>query len=429
LNFKTKTRSVFACADFYLQFLIQTNKGSRNIEAMTDNFTEKHYHKIQHFISESPWSARDLMDSVAQDIHVLFQGEPAIGLLLDESSEDKKGDLSVGVSSQYCGNLGKQANCQTAVHGTLNAGEHFSIIDSELYLPQCWVDDQERCLKAGIPIEAIQYRKKTNIALAIVKRQKEAGVRFDFVAADALYGHDIDFREGLEKLNVLYVVDTHKSTRIYTEPFQLEVPQRKAGSRGKSPSIAKPNKDEISLNKYLEALQDKDWLQVIIRNGCKGTIKSLVHAKEVYMNHDGVCKKTTLIIRKTKEHKGFRIHFILSNGSLEKYSLEYLAQCQSQRFYIEQSFKEAKQNIGMYEYQVRGWLAWHHHIALSMMALAFLSMEKKENEETLPLLSYRDIRDAIIEQCMDMYLTISVNEKIAKRHMKKQKDVNRYYKE
>lgn len=199
---------------------------------MTDNFTEKHYHKIQHFISESPWSARDLMDSVAQDIHVLLKDEPTIGLLLDESSEEKKGDSSVGVSAQYCGNLGKQANCQTAVFGTLSAGEHFSIIDAELYLPQGWVDDPKRCLKAGIPLADIQYRKKVNIALGIVKRQKEAGIKFDFVAADALYGHDIDFREGLEKLNVLYVVDTHKSTRIYTEPFQLEVPQRKAGSRG-----------------------------------------------------------------------------------------------------------------------------------------------------------------------------------------------------
>jgi hypothetical protein len=108
--------------------------------------------------------------------------------------------------------------------------------------------------------------------------------------------------------------------------------------------------------------------------------------------------------------------------------MEVLVGYQAQRFYIEQSFREAKQNIGMYEYQVRGWLAWNHHIALSMMALAFLSMEKMNNQEQHPLLTYRDIRDGIIDNFIQEEQRKSFEEKLKERHRKRQQDINRFYK-
>jgi SRSO17 transposase len=414
-------------ATTYLELLVITERGSRNIESMTANLATKEYHRIQHFISESGWSARDLQDSVSKDINTLFKDEKSVGLLIDESSEEKKGDFSVGVAHQYCGNLGKQANCQVAVFGTLSAGEHFSIVDAELYFPQSWIDDPARRAKAGVP-EEIVYKKKADIALDIVRRQLKLGVRIDYVAADALYGHDSDFRAGLDELNLLFVVDVHKDTKIFQEAFAYEVPLKKEGAKGKTPTVARANKEDIRVDNYINSLQSADWKQVTLRNGTKGALISEVHAKEIYVDEDGKCVKRTLIIRKTKEHKKERISYIFSNGSLQEYTLELLAEYQSQRFYIEQSFREAKQNIGMCDYQVRGWLAWGHHIALSMMALAFLTIEKKEQKEQFPILSYRDIRDAIIENFIIEEKRKSFEEKLLIRHQKRQQDINRFYK-
>ena len=109
--FITKTKSLLLQAELYSESLVITERGSRNIETMSENLPSNDYHRIQHFISESPWSARELMDSVAQDINELFKNEKSVGFIIDESSEEKKGDFSVAVAHQYCGNLGKQANC------------------------------------------------------------------------------------------------------------------------------------------------------------------------------------------------------------------------------------------------------------------------------------------------------------------------------
>ena len=405
-----------------------TERGSRNIEVMTANFPEKEYHRIQHFISDSPWSARELIDSVAQDVNELFKNKSSVGLLIDESSEEKKGDFSVGVAHQYCGNLGKLANCQVAVFATLCSDENFSLIDAELYLPTSWINDKARREKAGVPT-GIEYRKKAQIALEMIQRIQKAGVRFDYVAADSLYGHDVAFRAGLDELGIIFLTDTHNDTKIYLEEFNIEIPEKKAGSRGKTPTVAKPNKEAYRVDKYIEKLQKYDWEKVVLRNGSKGALVSQVHGKEVFIEENGVCKKRTLIIRKTKEHKSERIHYIISNQSLENYTVKQLAEYQSTRYYIEQSFREAKQNIGMCDYQVRGWLAWNHHIALSIMALAFLTMEKLEHQNEMPLLSYRDIRDMIIVDYLEELKPLSIAVKIERRHQKRQKDINRYYKE
>ena len=426
LIFKTKTKSVLIQAELYIELLAVTERGSRNIEAMSSNLPPSNYHRIQHFISESPWSARKLIDSVALDVNELFKDTKSVGLLLDESSEEKKGDCSVGVAHQYCGSLGKLANCQVAVYATLCSQEHFSIIDAELYLPESWINDADRRKKAGVP-DTIAYRKKAQIALDIIKRIKAAGIRFDYVAADSLYGHDPDFRVGLDEMGILYVVDTHKDTKIYKEAFQVEIPQKKLGTKGKTPTIAKPNKPSLRVDKYMAELTEADWDKVVLRNGSKGALVSKVHSKEIFIEENGICQKRTLVIRKTREHKSERIHYVISNQSLDTCTAAQLAEYQCTRFYIEQSFREAKQNIGMCEYQVRGWLAWHHHIALSIMALAFFTMEKLENNENMPLLSYRDIRDMIIANYLEEIEPLPIEEKIAQRHLKRQRDINRFY--
>jgi hypothetical protein len=236
-----------------------------------------------------------------------------------------------------------------------SSGELFSIVDAELYLAKVSTDVPERCKKAGIPKETV-YQKKTEIALDIIKRLKLTDIRFDYVSADGLYGHDMDFRANLDGLRVLFVAEVHKDLRIFQEAFEIEVPQNREGVKGKTPTKARANKMGQRVDKYIINLKSNYCTKIIIRNGSKGTLVSHVHAKEIYVEEGGKCVKRTPIIRKTKEHKREKISYSLSNGSLEKYSLEVLVGYQAQRYYIEQSFSEAKQNIGMCDYQVRGWL-------------------------------------------------------------------------
>lgn len=172
-----------ATAFQYLKGLFQGRK--RNIERVADS----EYHRIQHFISESPWNARVGFDRVARNVSKIFESCGSVGLLIDESSHLKKGTESVGVSRQYAGTIGKVDNYQVAVYAALSAGKHYGLIDTALHLPKTWTDDKQRSLDAGIPEEQIVFKPKVEQALEIVQHQISIGTRFHFVAADVLYGN------------------------------------------------------------------------------------------------------------------------------------------------------------------------------------------------------------------------------------------------
>jgi SRSO17 transposase len=173
LIFKTKTGNCYDKAIFYIKALFTTEKSHRNIEKMTDGYSKLDYFKIQHFISESPWSAKNAMADAAKDINELFAGRKHVALVIDESGEEKKGTESVGVSPQYCGNLGKICNSQVAVYATLVAYNLVSIIDTRLYLPKKWTDNPEKCKAAGIPEADQVFKTKTELALDIITSQKK----------------------------------------------------------------------------------------------------------------------------------------------------------------------------------------------------------------------------------------------------------------
>ena len=151
LIFRTKTGRGIDKALFYLKALYTTEKSHRNIEKMTDGYPKEDYFKIQHFISESPWSAEDAMADAAKDVNQLFAGRKHVALVIDETGEEKKGSESVGVAHQYCGNLGKTCNSQSAVCAALVTDNLVSIIDTRLYLPKSWTDDAKKMQKSRYP--------------------------------------------------------------------------------------------------------------------------------------------------------------------------------------------------------------------------------------------------------------------------------------
>lgn len=428
--FHLKTRDVFPSAVEFIKGLFLAERRHRNIERICEKLPDNNYSKIQHFISESPWDAFAVMNKVAVDTDNLLKDFESVGLLIDESAEEKKGINSVGVAPQYCGSKGKLANCQVAVFGCLAADKYANLIDTRLYLPSQWTSDKKRCKDVGVPKERFKFKKKTELALEIVRAQRKAGIRFDWVGADAFYGNDSDFLKELDNDGELFVIDIHKDHFIYIDEPVIEIPEKK-GIKGRKPSLPKTNTEGLQVCDYYQKLRSKDWKKVKLRNGTKGELISQVHLKKVYTwnKKDLTATERVLLIRKTKKGKKWEIKYAISNAENGKYSIEELARMQSQRFWIENSLKEAKHHIGMYEYQVRGWLAWHHHIAISMMATCFMLSERLLLKDQMPLLSCNDIRETLLQNYSSS--TISDEEFVEilkKRHQKRQKDIDRNHK-
>ena len=399
------------------------------MERMCERVPDSEYHQMQHFISESPWDWRPAFDSVAKDISAAMSGVGKVGLLIDESSHLKKGKKSVGVCRQYSGTIGKVDNCQVAVYAGLSTGAYYGLIDAALYLPTEWTKDKKRCDKAGIPDEFQKYKTKPELAIEIVKRQKESGIQFDFVGADGLYGNAPHFLRSLDEMNLLFVVEIHSNERVYEEQPQITIPDKKSDdARGRKTSVYKCEGQSVEVRKIVSSLSDECWEDIEIRQGTKGMLRCKGYIQKVYTWEKGAAKsrERLLVIRRTETANGVEIKYAFSNAEQGTYTVTELVQMQSQRYFIERSFQDAKQEIGMSQYQVRGWLAWHHHIALVMLSLEFILKEKILFKNDIPLLTSYDIREVFLRVYATKGQTYEeIMDQMKARHKQRQDDIDR----
>ena len=398
------------------------------MEKMMEPYKQADYHGIQHFISESSWDHRSAFDDSAKDAAQLLSGFGKIGLLIDESGIEKKGESSVGVARQYCGRVGKVTNCQIGVFGCLAAGENSALIDARLYLPKEWIEDSPRCKKTGIPVQDQEFKTKGELALQIVKTQKEKGIKFDFVG-DGFYGHDTKLQEGLDALGLCFMLDIHSRDKMYLEPFEMELPEKK-GTRGRKAKNMQANKESISPIEYYKGLIARDFTKETLRKTAKGELVSYLHVKRVYIRNTdtNVCRERLLLIRKTRNQTGsYELKFAISNAKEGRFTTKELGQMQAQRFWIEHAIKQTKEELGMADYQFRGWLAWHHHMALIAMANVFVLSEKIHQKDATPLLSTLDVRELLIHQFAQTSRSkLPIEEQILIRHRKRQSDMDRF---
>ena len=182
----------------YLSGLVQANKGDRNMERMAEVVPDSDDQALQHFVSHAEWDEREVLDRVALEANKHLGGQPDSCLIIDESGHPKKGKHSVGVSRQWCGNLGKVDNCQVGVYAALACREQVTLIDERLFLPQAWTDKEARCLAAGIPKEEMVFRPNSEQALEMVEHARALRVGFAWVGCDGFYGADPAFLRALD---------------------------------------------------------------------------------------------------------------------------------------------------------------------------------------------------------------------------------------
>lgn len=390
--------------------------------------TGSDYQTQQQFISDSPWSAQELMDKIGVDTNNMLGDKSHQALSLDESSNGKAGKHSVGVSHQYNGNKGKTDNCQTGVYASLSRGNRVGIIRTKLFLPDEWIDDADRCAKAGIPKSALVKKTKIELAMELIREAIQSGIEFGWINADGLYGSSYWFGKSIDELDKNFVVDVHKDQMVYLVEPEIYIPVKEK-PRGRKHTRPVTDTEPVEVQQYLKNLRAANFQEVNIRKGTKGWLKAKIHIVPVWVwdNEESQARERTLIIRQPV-NKNDGIKYSLSNFNINEKTAQEFAFMQGQRFWIERAFEDMKGELGMSDYQVRKYTAWYHHQALVMLALQYVNKQKIMHQQNIPLLSVRDIRLQFIALLKEQgaYMEQEIDNMII-RHHQRNYDISRYY--
>lgn len=323
------------------------------------------------------------------------------------------------MARQWNGRLGKVDNCQAGVFATLCRRERASLLDVRLYLPKAWAEDEARCRKAAIPEDARRYRSKTELALEMVETAIDRGIRFGYVGVDGGYGKEPAFLRGLDGLGCRFVADVHCDQTLYLDNPDPQVPLW--SGRGKRPVPLKAQSDPVRVDRWAAEQPPEAWQRLTLRGGEKGRlVADYLHARVwVWDGTEAQARCWHLLVRREVGARKIS-HYCLSNAPDHTLWPE-LAGVQTQRYFIEHSFREAKSEVGLSDYQVRRWDAWHHHMALVMLGTWFLVKPKIEGRKQWPMLSFNDLVTALAHLLPRRQLTAEdLAAIITKRHRLRQ---------
>ena len=361
----------------------------KNMERMEEYVEDYDYQSLQQFVSDSPWDHEALIKRIGKDVDALVGGNDSM-LIIDESGFAKKGKKSVGVARQWNGRLGKVDNSQVGVFAALSDGKGAgSLVDTRLYLPEEWTEDAKRCEQAKIPADKRELKTKAQLAWEMIESAQSGGLRFGWVGLDGLYGNCPELLRKIDNAGLLFSADVHCDQRLYTEDPEPYLPER-TSTVGRTPSRLVTSVQSERIDSFFKGSEIARWQKVFVREGTKGRIEVQASAQRVWF-WDGEEQEARqwwavcVIDADTAERK-----FFLSNAPART-SLAELVRKHAGRYWIERIFQDAKTSVGMADYQARGWIAWHHHMALVMLALLFLLKERRLHAKTLNLLSCQDI--------------------------------------
>jgi SRSO17 transposase len=387
--FQRRTRSVEEAAKRYLHGLFQCDR--RNMEQMAEQVAGSHYQRLHHMLSESNWSRAEVRQQLIVDANAQFGHGAA--LVFDESAFAKKGDKSVGVARQWNGRLGKTENSQVGVFAALVRDRACALVDGELFVPEHWFDDRARCRAAGMP-EELAFRTKGEIALALLLRLRREGLHYSHVVFDAGYGHLPWLLNDLDDEGETFLAEIHADQGIYLENPLPTLPVR-TSPRGKAPTTLRAQTPAQTVTDWAHAQPASAWCRLSVRSGEKGDVVAEYLTRRVFV-WDGKApqaRRWHLLVR--REIGGKKLKFCFANAKPQA-SLRRLASMQADRHFVERAFEDAKSTCGMADYQARGWQAWHHHMALVMIALMFLAKERLAHREiTASMLSCHDLIDIL----------------------------------
>lgn len=425
--FSSGVHNLIEVSKHYLHGLFQS--GKKNMERIEEVVCGSVYENLQNFISDSLWQERPLLTEIGKDANNLLGGQEDSCLLVDESGFPKKGTKSVGVKRQWCGEVGKVENCQVGVFMSLCRGNHAVPINYRLFLPQEWTDDQARCDKAKIPLKHQEYKSKHQLALEMVVEARQNNLSYNWIGADAFYGESPWLLRQLDELGEIFLIDVHKSQHVYLEDPNPIVPsnESKVGKVGRKFTRLRSQTDSVGVDKYVSQQPESSWQKMVIRDSTKGELEVEILHAQVWLWDSKLQEKEGhlwhLVVRR-EENSPDTLKYSLSNAPLDT-SVERLAYMQAQRYWIERTFQDGKNECGMGDYQIRGWTGWHHHMAMVLLAMLFLTEERLLHKESIKLLSCSDIVQLLKTILPRRDITVAeVLRQIKIRHKKRQSSID-----
>src|SRR5271170_1799506 len=333
---------------------------------------EDYEQALQQFLNQSPWDEQEILDGLQTWIARRFGSEGV--LIIDDTGFPKQGQQSVGVARQYTGTLGKVASCQVAVTLQLATGQEVVGLDARLYLPESWAEDENRLAKAGVP-DAVGYQPKWQLALAMLRRAHSHGLG-GIVLADSLFGTVTEFRQQLAEDGRTYCVGIDSTVKViaadadlgpvpkHTGPGRPPTRPAKVRAGAKSPSVKQWAFDHATA-----------FRQVTWRQGSKGKMAGRFAAWRIRPAHKLSAGKEPLaacwLLVEWPADDAYPAKYFFSNLPPAT-SLKRLVAVAKSRWWVEHSYRELKDELGLDHFEGRSWRGWHHHVVLVLMAYAFL---------------------------------------------------------
>ena len=375
----------------YLQGLV-SDQPRKSIEPMAwaQGFPIR---SMQAFIGQSPWRTAPLVQRHQQLVAQSLGEEDAV-ILVDESGMPKQGQHSAAVAPQYCGALGKLANCQVGVYLAYASRTGYTLLDGQLFVPERWFADDHAAVRdeVGMPSE-LTFKTKPELAVDLVQALlKRKVVPARWLAADALYGDSPAFRDAIADLGLWYFTDVACSTLIWRRHPALIMPAW--SGRGRKPTkmrLKTASNRPYRVDEVLRRLPKTAWVRGTVKEGSKGPIVcdfAFVRITEARQGLPG--PRLWLVIRRNVADPSV-VKFYFSNAP-ETIELLELVRISGMRWPVELTFEESKDELGMDQYETRSWLGWQHHMVLVMLAHHFLVWVRVRWTDRAPALTLAQVR-------------------------------------
>lgn len=370
--FETRLQSVSLRR--YLEGLLGDSP-RKSMQAMLTRVTEPgHYQAFQHFITHATWDWQPVWRRLLE----LLPAREGM-LVIDDTSFPKQGRHSVGVKRQYCGALGKTANCQVATTALLWAKGRAWIVGAALYLPKDWTRDRARCERARVPA-SIHFQEKWRLALTLLRRARAAGLRFTAVLADAAYGDVTVFREALHRLNLPYALGVSSHLTVFRGTPRVQAPAAAIG-RGRPATRFRLLDDvqPIAVRTLAAGLPPRAWRRITWHNEHQTTRwRAEFAAVRVTPAHDWrrgqLLPEIWLLVQRPLGSRTVAKYFFVHLPATTP--LKRLVWITHQRWAIEQQYQDLKDELGLDHFEGRSYPGWNRHVVLTAVAYTFLQQER-----------------------------------------------------
>jgi SRSO17 transposase len=328
---------------------------------------------VEHFISQGAWETRALIQRY-QEVVAEWLGDPLGVVIIDGSGFPKQGHDSAGVAHQYCGALGKVANCQEGVFAVYVSPRGYAFVDMRLYVHEDWFDEayRERWKKCGIPAD-LPFRTESQLALDMVRELVTRGqMPFQWVTFDEHFGESPSLLDEIDVLGKWYMAEVPSNTRVWLRTPRVEPPGPGLLGRPRTrPRLAKNAPRARELRDVAASLPQSAWTRYTFKEGSKGPmVAEFVFLRVTAVRDKLPGPRVWAVFRRSLEPQP-ELKFYLSNAPCTCAHYE-LAQVCGLRWPVETTLEEGKGEVGLDHYETRTWLGWHHHMAHTFLAHLFL---------------------------------------------------------